>query len=168
MAYASKSLSGTECRYCTTKCELLAGVQFATVTFRNYLPPEDEFIICTDHASLIWLMNFREAEGLIGHWFQSLSDFHLEIQHRKGQQHGSADALSRSPPHKCSRADCPECRPSFNFQQNFFLAYMQFVIPPRPMQELSGVQSLNTINAAEKESWKGHVNCPMGWSHDDL
>ena len=168
IAYASKSLSRTQRRYCTTKRELLAVVQFITVTFRNYLAPEDEFIIRTDHASLVWLMNFKDAEGLIGRWFQSLSDFHFKIQHRKGQRHGNADALSRSPPRKCSRSDCPECRPSIEFQQHSIMAYMQYANPPMSSQELSGVQSFDTVHVAEQESWHGRDTCPMGWSHDDL
>ena len=45
------SLSRSQRRYCTTKRELLAAVQFVTVTFRNYLTLEDESIIRTDHGS---------------------------------------------------------------------------------------------------------------------
>ena len=77
IAYASKNLSRSQCRYWNTERELLAVVQFVTVTFRNYLAPEDEFIIPTHHASLWWLMNFREAEGLVLRWFQLLSEFHF-------------------------------------------------------------------------------------------
>ena len=70
IAYASKTLSRTQRRYCTTKRELLAVVQFVTITFRHYLLLETDFLVRTDHASLEWLLNFKEAEGLIGHWHQ--------------------------------------------------------------------------------------------------
>jgi len=168
IAYASKSLSRTQRRYCTTKRELLAVIQFVTVTFRNYLAPEDEFIIRTDHASLVWLMNFKEAEGLIGRWFQLLSDFHFKIQHRKGSKHGNADALSRAPPRKCARSDCPECRPTLDFQQNSILAYMEYITPPEPPTEINGVHTFATVAAADTVSDGTRLNAPMGWSHDDL
>ena len=58
----SKTRSRSQHRYCTTKRELLAIVQFVTVTFRNYLAPEDEFIIRTDH---------------------------FVVQHHKGSKHGT-------------------------------------------------------------------------------
>ena len=39
---------------------------------------------------------------------------------------------------------------------------------PMPKQEMSGVQSVDMMYAADKESWKDHDKCPMGWSHADL
>ena len=112
IAYASKTLSRQQRRYCTTKRELLAVVQFVSVNFRCYLAPEDNFIVRTDHSSLQWLMNFKEAEGMLGRWFQILSEFSFTIQHRSGIRHGNADALSRAVARKCPRDDCPQCRPT--------------------------------------------------------
>ena len=168
IAYASKSLSRSQRRYCTTKRELLAVVQFVTVTFRNYLAPEDEFIIRTDHASLRWPMNFREAEGLIGRWFQLLSEFHFVVQHRKGLRHGNADALSRAPPRKCSREDCPECHPSLDVQCHVILASMNGLLGDGKNVELPGVLSCRNADV-ETESKDVHAtDSPMGWSVKDL
>ena len=56
-------------------------------------------------------MNFKEAEGMIGRWLQLLSEFHFTVVHRQGKYHQNADALSRIPPRRCPREDCPNCYP---------------------------------------------------------
>ncbi|GBM48620.1 Transposon Ty3-I Gag-Pol polyprotein [Araneus ventricosus] len=54
-----------------------------------------KFLLRTDHASLRWLLNFKEPEGQIARWIQRLQEYDFEIQHRKGTSHGNADAHSR-------------------------------------------------------------------------
>ena len=54
-----------------------------------------KFLLQIYHASLTWLLNFRNPEGQIARWIQRLYDF--EIRHRKGTVRGNADALSRKP-----------------------------------------------------------------------
>ena len=61
IAYASRSLSRQEQRYCVTRSELLAVVEF-THHFRPYLLGR-QFTLRTDHGSLVWLQNFKEPEG---------------------------------------------------------------------------------------------------------
>ncbi len=63
IAYASKTLSDTQRRYCTTNKELLA-VVMAIELFRYYLTGR-HFTVVTDHASLTWLQNFKEPEGMV-------------------------------------------------------------------------------------------------------
>ena len=58
IAYGSKTLS--QMGYCTTYRELLAVVTFVK-QFRHYLYGRP-FLVRTDHASLIWLKNFKEPE----------------------------------------------------------------------------------------------------------
>ena len=93
VSYASVTLSSTEENYCATRRELLAVVFFCHY-FRHYLIG-DPYIVRTDHSSLTWLMNFRNAEGQLLRWINSLADYDLRIVHRKGELHGNADALSR-------------------------------------------------------------------------
>ena len=162
IAYASKSLSRSQRRYCTTKRELLAVVQFVTVTFRNYLAPEDEFIIRTDHASLRWLMNFREAEGLMGRWFQLLAEFHFVIQHRKGNKHLNADALSRAPPRKCKRDNCPECHPSLDLQCFTLLAMLH------AMDETNEEVGINSHETTSNDLPLASHDLGLDWSVEDL
>ncbi|GFQ94957.1 retrovirus-related Pol polyprotein from transposon 17.6 [Trichonephila clavata] len=98
IAYFSKCLSRPERNYCVTRKELLAIVK-AVEHFHPYLYGR-RFLLRTDHASLTWLLNFKNPEGQIARWIQRLQEFDAEIRHRKGSAHGNADALSRKP--------CPE------------------------------------------------------------
>ena len=61
IAYASRTLSKAERRYCVTRRELLAVVTF-TQHFRPYLLGR-QFTLRTDHGSLTWLQSFKEPEG---------------------------------------------------------------------------------------------------------
>ncbi len=102
LAYASKSLSGAERNYCTTRRELLAVVHFAT-HFRQYLLGR-RFVVRTDHSSLRWLVRMKDPmQGQFARWLEILSEFQFSIEHRAGISHGNADALSRKP---CGQ-NCP-------------------------------------------------------------
>ncbi|GBN30424.1 Retrovirus-related Pol polyprotein from transposon 297 [Araneus ventricosus] len=61
IAYFSKSLGKPERNYCVTRKELLAIVK-SIEHFHDYLYGR-KFLLRTDHASLRWLLNFREPEG---------------------------------------------------------------------------------------------------------
>ncbi|GFX12687.1 retrovirus-related Pol polyprotein from transposon opus [Trichonephila clavipes] len=98
IAYFSKCLSKPERNYCVTRKELLAIVK-AVEPFHPCLYGQS-FLLRTDHASLTWLLNFKNSEGQIARWIQRLQEYDVEIHHRKGSAHGNADALSRRP--------CPE------------------------------------------------------------
>ncbi|GBO11509.1 Retrovirus-related Pol polyprotein from transposon 297 [Araneus ventricosus] len=70
LAYFSKSLGKPERNYCVTRKELLAIVK-SIEHFHHYLYGR-KFLLRTDHASLRWLLNFREPEGQIVRWIQRL------------------------------------------------------------------------------------------------
>ena len=93
ISYASITFTATEVNYCATRRELLAVVYFCHY-YRHYLLGEP-FIVRTDHSSLTWLMNFKNAEGQLLRWINSLADYDMRVIHRKGELHGNADALSR-------------------------------------------------------------------------
>ena len=95
IAYASRSLSRQEQRYCVTRRELLAVVEFVH-HFRCYLLGQ-HFTLRTDHGSLIWIQNFREPEGQLARWIERLQEYNFTVVHRPGIRHGNADALSRMP-----------------------------------------------------------------------
>lgn len=105
VAYFSRALSRTERNYCVTRRELLA-VVLALRHFRPYLHG-NRFLLRTDHASLTWLLNFKQPEGQVARWLEALQEFDFEIQHRAGKHHGNADALSRRP---CALEECRHCR----------------------------------------------------------
>ena len=95
IAYASRSLSKVERKYCVTRKELLAVVTFIN-HFRPYLLGRT-FTLRTDHSSLQWLQNFKEPEGQLARWLERLQEFNFDIVHRSGSRHQNADALSRWP-----------------------------------------------------------------------
>ena len=103
IAFASRTLSKSERRYCVTRRELLAVVVF-TQQFRPYLLGR-EFTLRTDHSSLSWLQSFKEPEGQLARWLEKLQEFHFRILHRPGKKHTNADAMSRRPCDQCGRID---------------------------------------------------------------
>ena len=102
IAYSSKTLSRTERNYCTTKRELL-GVVSMIHHFRTYLWGRT-FTLRTDHAPLKWLLNFKDAEGMIARWAARIAHYNFELIHREGKKHGNADGLSRC--HQCNNDNC--------------------------------------------------------------
>ncbi len=104
VAYYSCSLSRPERNYCVTRRELLA-VVLAVRHFRPYLLGT-KFTLRTDHASLTWMLNFRQPEGQVARWLEILQEYDFEVQHRPGRQHANADALSRRP---CLADECRYC-----------------------------------------------------------
>ena len=107
ISYASKTLSRSQEKYCTTYKELLAVVSFVKM-FRHYLWGR-KFIVRTDHASLVWLRRFKNPEGIVARWITLLETYDMEIRHRKGSLHANADSLSRVKYSRCKREDCPSC-----------------------------------------------------------
>ena len=82
IAYASRTLSKADKRYCVTRKELLALVHFVKY-FRIYLYGH-EFTARTDHGSLRWLANFKDPEGQLARWLETLSSYSMKIKHRPG------------------------------------------------------------------------------------
>ncbi|GFU29445.1 hypothetical protein TNCV_418801 [Trichonephila clavipes] len=98
IAYFSKCLFKPERNYFVTRKELLAIVK-AVEHFRPYIYGR-RFLLRTDHASLTWLLNFKNPEDQIARWIQRLQEYDVELRYRKGSAHGNVHALSRRP--------CPE------------------------------------------------------------
>jgi hypothetical protein len=90
VAYASRVLTKAEKHYCVTRKELLAAVTYIR-HFRPYLLGR----LFTDHGSLTWLRNFKEAEGQLERWLEQLQEYTFTVEHRPGRKHGNGDALSR-------------------------------------------------------------------------
>ena len=104
LGFASRSLTDCERRYCVTRKELLA-VVWAIRHFKTYLYGR-KFLVRTDHHSLVWLMNFRDADGQLGRWLDTLNLHTFDIDYRPGKKHSNADGLSRRPCAQCTRPDC--------------------------------------------------------------
>ena len=114
----------------------------------------------TDHNSLRWLQNFKDAEGQVARWLEVLAEFQMSVEHRPGKRHGNADALSGS--------NCQQCgqfiEPSRNFPVNT-LTQAQEVSnwpPTWSMEELQAQQKedsdLSTVN-----NWLTSESIPMNF-----
>ena len=104
IAYYSKCFSRTERNYCTTRREFLAVVS-SIKYFHHYLYGR-HFTVRSDHGSLRWLMKFKNIEGQIARWLETLASYDFEIVHRSGRLHSNADSLSRRP---CLQDNCKYC-----------------------------------------------------------
>ncbi len=78
IAYGSKTLSKTQQNYCTTMRELFAVFHFVTDIYQCYLYGQ-YFTNRTDHASLVWLRNFKKAEEMLARWIHQLSNYNMDI-----------------------------------------------------------------------------------------
>lgn len=50
--------------------------------------------------SLKWMKTFKQPEGILARWIETLSEFDYTVEHRPGRTHCNADALSR---HQCKQ-----------------------------------------------------------------
>ncbi|KRX20025.1 Retrovirus-related Pol polyprotein from transposon [Trichinella nelsoni] len=94
VAYESRTLTKAERRYCATQKEMLSLV-WALREFRPYLYGQ-RFLVRTDHSYMRWLRNFKEPEGQVACWLESLAEVDFEVEHRAGRLQGNADALPRA------------------------------------------------------------------------
>ena len=99
VAFASRTLTKTECRYCATSREMLALV-WAIRHLRPYLYGKP-FVVCTDHSFLKWLQSFKDPEGQLARWLKILGEYQFTVEHRPGNKHSNADALSSIPCRQC-------------------------------------------------------------------
>src|SRR5699024_8084703 len=93
IAYASRTLNESECRYSTIEKELLA-IVWACKYFRPYLFGR-KFKIYTDHRPLVWLFSLKEPNSKLVRWRLKLEEYDYEIIYKKGKQNSNADSLSR-------------------------------------------------------------------------
>ena len=106
IAYFSRKFSKQEKNYCVTRRELLAVVA-SLKQYRPYLYGR-KVIVRTDHASLRWLLNFKNPEGQMARWLEEIAEYNTEIQHRPGNKHANADGLSRQRCKQCGREEMAE------------------------------------------------------------
>jgi len=104
MSYYPKMYSSEESKvYCVTRQELLAIIK-AVRHFRPQLYGR-RFLLRTDHASLVWLLQNPAATGQLARWLETLSEYNFRIQHMEGRKHNNADGLSRQICKECKQCD---------------------------------------------------------------
>jgi hypothetical protein len=75
IAYASKTLTGPQLNYATTKKDLLA-VVYTFDKFRSYLVGA-KVIVYTNHAALKYLLTNKDAKPRLIRWILLLQEFNL-------------------------------------------------------------------------------------------
>lgn len=75
IAYNGRGLNSAEQNYTTTEREALALVE-GVRKFQPYLHNR-KFTVYTDHSSLRWLMNVRDATGRLARWALLLQQYDL-------------------------------------------------------------------------------------------
>ena len=63
------------------------------------------FIVRTDHSALTWLRKTSEPIGQQSRWLEQLEEFSLMVEHRSGNKHTNAEAMSRRPCRQCNMYD---------------------------------------------------------------
>ena len=92
--YARKTFNEPqEGNYSTTEKEMLAMV-FAREKFRPYIL-RFHVIVHTDHVTIKYLMEKKDAKPKLIRWVLLMQEFELEIKDKKGSDNVIADHLSR-------------------------------------------------------------------------
>jgi len=159
IAYASKTLSKSQRNYCTTFRELLAVVVFVR-HFKYYLLGR-AFTVRTDHASLRWLQNFKEPEGMLSRWITILDTYNINIIHRRGVQHQNADGLSRKPRKRCNRIECKNCNPVDPGDEAVHIC-------PILTRSAATKQNPTASTSSDTESMPNEISWLETWSDEDL
>nr|GEW76201.1 reverse transcriptase domain-containing protein [Tanacetum cinerariifolium] len=91
--YASKTMTDAQAHYTTTEKELLA-VVYAFEKFWPYLVLSKN-IVYTDHSTLKYLFNKKDAKPRLLCWVLLLQEFDITVRDKKGVEKLAADHLSR-------------------------------------------------------------------------
>ena len=95
ISYFSKTLSPAERHYTTTEKELMAVLK-SVQHYKEYIDGA-HFKVISDHSSLKWLTKIDNPSGRLARWSTILSQYDMEVIHKKGCLNVVADALSRIP-----------------------------------------------------------------------
>ena len=104
IGYYSRCLSRAERKYCKTRKELLSIVE-AVKHWHQYLYGQ-QFLNRSDQGSLQWLLNFKNGEGQLARFLETLSAYTFKLEFRAGRVHNNVDAMSTRP---CYDNNCQYC-----------------------------------------------------------
>ncbi|KAL3214900.1 hypothetical protein MRX96_006991 [Rhipicephalus microplus] len=110
VAYASRTLTKTECIYAKIDREALA-IVYAVRNFHEYLC-DREFTIITDHKPFPGIFQRdKQIQVVLSprmlRWFVMLSAYEYKLKYKKAHDHGNADCFSRLP----ISVDRPDIKP---------------------------------------------------------
>jgi transposase InsO family protein len=96
VAYASRSLTGSEKNYTVHKLEFLALKWAVTAKFHQYLYGR-KFRVFTDHNPLVYVTSTAKLDANGHRWLETLGAYDFSIHYKPGKGHADADGLSRRP-----------------------------------------------------------------------
>ena len=133
MAFASKSLTETECRYANIERELLA-VVYGCERFHTYIYGSN-FVVETDHKpEMISLKNLTSAPPRLQRMLLRIQDYDMTIKCRPARDMLVADAMSRLPSNRHEPIDLDIKMTFVQFSSDKLLKVERIVIP-RSMQQ---------------------------------
>ena len=146
VAFASRLCSSAERNYNVTR-ELLA-VIFALEVFRQYLFGR-KFTTCTDNAALQWLKKTPTLIGKQAWWIEQMEEFDFVVQHRPGNKHGNADALSRRPVVEEEDKPVQQQKPTYAVNVIHEQTLKPALVGPNPVLEELAEQQRNDVGLKE-------------------
>ena len=96
IAYASRTLSKSECNYDAHKLEFLALKWSVTDRFHEYLYG-GTFDVYTDNNPLTYILTSAKLDAIGQRWVASLGPYNFSLHYNPGRQNTVADSLSRIP-----------------------------------------------------------------------
>ena len=152
IAYASDTLDRRERNYCVTRKELLAVVHYLEY-FKQYLLG-GSFKVCIDHAALTWLRRTPDPIGEQVRWLEVMEEFDLIVEHRPGERHSNADAVS------CRQYPMKDCACRETVASAFPGPADQLMSIVRPSANVSNTECLQ-VSAVAKAAPIGGQNQPV-------
>ena len=113
IAYASRSLSHTECNYPAHKPEFLALKWAITYRYHEYLYGR-QFDVYTDNNPLMYILTSTKLDTTGQRWVASLANYDFRIFYKTGKTKVEADALSSIPRSEHTIIDVPTVKAIIN------------------------------------------------------
>ena len=149
IAYASRSLTETECRYAQIEKELLA-VVFGVERFHQYIYAK-ELALETDHRPLVSIISkpLDKAPARLQRMLLKLQRYHINLQYKPGKELFTADTLSRA--HLPNAGD---------EDQDLVLcvhqAVMRLPVSDKKLTELRGDRAMAKLTETIQNGWPKH------------
>ena len=95
IGYGSRTLTGAECKYHSSKLEFLALKWAICNHFNEYLYYAKHFDVFTDFNPLVYLKTSCKLNATGQRWINELANYQFSIHYKPGIENPVADALSR-------------------------------------------------------------------------
>lgn len=166
ISYFSMKYTPAQRKYSTTEKECLS-VILSIEKFRPYIDMV-RFTVVTDHASLLWLCNLKDATGRLARWALRLQCYDIDFVHRPGKEHKVPDMLSRS-------LDLIDTELFVTTQDKWYLQLLGSTLPSPPsnLKVIDGILYRKIDTITSDREWKMCVplearTMVLKQEHDDV